>query len=246
MPRHDLSYLNGAMSERDIVRGMRYLPLHNEIRAEFEYCNIMFSAVAHAIQTVTGEWMGDLLRKWIWEPLGMTETFYSLDDASACRSGNVDCVMARAHRWDNSTKDYTEVSWEDIPFTNGASGVISNVLDYTKWVRTLINQAAPLSKAGHQAMQRPYSIMDAKAEPFTGPVYYGLGLIESVYRGERVITHGGATAGYMSNMMFLPDRDWGVVTMQNVYSVSQQVVFFHLLDEFLETPVSERYNMVQA
>ena len=77
---------------------MRYLPLHNEVRAQWEYCNLMFIAVSHAVEAITGRTMGALLREWIWDPLGMGETFYDVEDAWALEeesSGEV--KMARGY-----------------------------------------------------------------------------------------------------------------------------------------------------
>ncbi|RMY76033.1 hypothetical protein D0863_02212 [Hortaea werneckii] len=81
MPRHDISWVNGNVSVQQQVQQLRHLPLHRELRAGWEYCNLMFTAVSHAIETITKTSMATLLRRWMWEPLGMHETFYNLADA---------------------------------------------------------------------------------------------------------------------------------------------------------------------
>lgn len=78
MPRHDFSY--GGKYEgheggpRDVVRALRYLPLTAEPRTKYQYCNMMYVAASHVIETITGVWLGDFLRERIWEPLGMRST----------------------------------------------------------------------------------------------------------------------------------------------------------------------------
>jgi CubicO group peptidase (beta-lactamase class C family) len=78
LPRHDSSYgghydghkptLKGA------VRAMRHLPLTAEPRTKYQYCNQMYSASSHVIETLTGKWLGDVLRERIWGPLDMKAT----------------------------------------------------------------------------------------------------------------------------------------------------------------------------
>ncbi|KAF1807982.1 hypothetical protein P152DRAFT_477722 [Eremomyces bilateralis CBS 781.70] len=57
MPRHDLSYGGPNWTVRDIVRHMRHLPLTAEIRAKWQYCNMMFITLSHVVETVTNMWL---------------------------------------------------------------------------------------------------------------------------------------------------------------------------------------------
>ena len=79
MPAHDASY--GGTNEkgekrgvRDLVRSLRHLPLTAPLRMRFQYCNMMFVAVSHVVETLTGVGLGDFLKENIWEPLGMKST----------------------------------------------------------------------------------------------------------------------------------------------------------------------------
>ncbi|TKA60022.1 hypothetical protein B0A55_10916, partial [Friedmanniomyces simplex] len=133
MPRNDMSWTNGDPSVKEQVRQLRFLPLHNEIRTKFEYCNLMFAAVSHAIETVTGIAIGILLKQRFWEPLGMHATFYSIEDALAYAEEIEDTTVATGYLYDNAAKSHLISPHSAIPPANGAGGVISNVLDYTHW-----------------------------------------------------------------------------------------------------------------
>jgi len=78
LPRHDYSYGGNyegkTPSLQAAVRAIRYLPLTAQPRTKFQYCNIMYGVASHIIQTLTGKWLGDVLRERIWEPLGMKAT----------------------------------------------------------------------------------------------------------------------------------------------------------------------------
>jgi CubicO group peptidase (beta-lactamase class C family) len=106
LPGHDVSWLNGgnATTQREIVRRMRYLPLARELREGWEYCNLMFIAVGHAIETRTGGGVGKLMKEWIWKPLGMKDTVYGIPAALEMEKrtdGKVN--VARPYLWDNSS-----------------------------------------------------------------------------------------------------------------------------------------------
>jgi CubicO group peptidase (beta-lactamase class C family) len=78
LPRHDFSYggtYDGHKGmPKDVVRSLRHLPLTAEPRTRFQYCNIMFVVASYVIETLTGMWLGDVLKERIWRPLGMKST----------------------------------------------------------------------------------------------------------------------------------------------------------------------------
>jgi CubicO group peptidase (beta-lactamase class C family) len=59
---------------KDGVRSLRNLPLTAGLRTAFQYCNLMFVVASHVVETLTGVWLGDVLKERIWEPLGMKST----------------------------------------------------------------------------------------------------------------------------------------------------------------------------
>jgi CubicO group peptidase (beta-lactamase class C family) len=82
LPRHDYSY-GGHCGGREptlkaAVRAMRHLPLTAEPRTKYQYCNQMFAACSHVIETLTGKWLGEVLRESIWGPLDMKATVSQL------------------------------------------------------------------------------------------------------------------------------------------------------------------------
>lgn len=197
----------------------------------------MYAAVSHAVETVTGLDMGRLFREWIWEPLAMKETFYDLHSALDLeRKTKGEVKMARAYLWDNLTKDYAEVPWTDIPPSNGAGGIITNVLDYTHWVRQFLHPNStnnPLSPSIVNDVTRAHMPIPPTWHPYTTHTY-GLGLETMTYRGQLLVGHQGAIAGYMAQILWMPELDWGFVALQNSYSLATYIVQFKLIDDFLD------------
>jgi CubicO group peptidase (beta-lactamase class C family) len=54
----------------------------------------------------------------------------------------------------------------------------------------------------------------------TDKISYGLGLLRSEEDGLDVVSHGGMTLGFTSDMYFLPQNDLGVVLLTNLYATN--------------------------
>lgn len=244
MPRHDMSYGGPNFTRRDMVRSLRHLPLTAEPRTKFQYCNMMFVTVAVALETVTGQWLGDFLRERIWEPLGMDTTFFALPDAKeAVKEGKAE--MAKGYKWEADKEDFREVEWMEGYELSGAGGVISTVLDYAQWMKMILNQAPPLSKQGHEALTDARIINMKLSPPFDAPPLYALGWGILTYNGQRVLFHDGGIPGFGTELFLLPDMNWGIVLMGNTAVTSnfaETSLMYHLIDEFLGVPEEKKFD----
>jgi CubicO group peptidase (beta-lactamase class C family) len=99
-------------TSKSVTRKLRFLPLNLPLRTKFQYSNLMYVAVAHLVETLTGQWIGDFVRQRIWEPLRMMATFYGIDDLKNRRGAE---NLAQGYRWDKETNGYVEVPWIDQP-----------------------------------------------------------------------------------------------------------------------------------
>ena len=243
MPRHDFSYGGSVSSLRDVVRNLRHLPMTAEIRDRFQYCNMMYVTLSYVIEFLTRSWLGDVLWDRIWKPLKMTRTYFSFGQAQlAVRNGAAQ--LSAGHIWNNQTQKYVPVEWMDVPLVSGAGHIISNVLDYAKWLQFLMDQAPPLSKAGHLTLRHPRTILDDNPLPgFTGISAYAIGWDVDNYRGEPLISHDGGLPGFAAKIGYLPDRNYGIAMMGNTATSSaiiQNILFYKLLDDYLEIPMKNR------
>lgn len=243
MADHSKSYGPSTTSLADLVRMLRHLPLTSELREEYLYSNLMYATMSHVLETKTGRPMKDFLRERIWMPLGMKNTFFSLKDALAAEERG-DAPLARGYAWDSESETYIEENLPDFPAVSGSGAIISNVLDYTKWLKCMMTRSPPLSPAGHAAVVKPRMVMGERGnDPFDPPNLYAMGWFVDSYRGTRIIWHSGGWTGFGSMMAFLPEKQWGFVMLGNTaYSsnYAQIPLYFHLLDEFLDTPLQER------
>ncbi|KAL8783326.1 MAG: hypothetical protein Q9213_004701 [Squamulea squamosa] len=243
MPRHDSSYGGPKYSVRDVVRNLRNLPMTAEIRVRAQYCNMMYMTLSYVIETLTGSWLGDVLWDRIWKPLNMTRTYFSLNEAQLAVDNGV-AQLTAGHVWNNQTQKYIPVEWMDLPFISGAGHIISNVLDYAKWLQCLMDQAPPLSKAGHTTLRHPRIILDDNPIPgFTGVSAYALGWNVDNYHGEPLVSHDGGLPGFAAKIGYLPNRHYGIAMMGNTAwggGIVENILFYHLLDKYLDIPMKKR------
>lgn len=261
LPRHDKASTHRVLvvddgtekrnaTPRDGTRFLRYLPLNAAPRTKWQYCNQMFVAATHVIQTLTGgRWLGDVLREWVWEPLGMKSTYFSLPDALAAPEH-----FAGGYAWDKEKEEFASVPYMPVDEVGGAGSVISCVDDYVKWIRMLLREEGPLPKSAHKEVKTPRAIvgpldqLPGAGEPFDGPIMYALGWETSSYRGHRFWTHAGGMHAYGAEVFFFPDLDFGVVALGNTAGSSNHVellLIWELVDEKLGIPKSERYNWAE-
>lgn len=195
------------------------------------------------IETLTGQWLGDFLREKIWQPLDMKDTYYGLYDVKKRRSTK---DVAKCHRWDEDEEVLKEMPWMDQPEGSGCGEMFSNVLDYAKFLKCMINKSAPFSEEAHKELVKPRIICDPDEEPkpFCSYRLYALGWDLETFHGETVIGHGGSVTGFACKMMFIPRLNWGLVAFGNKDYADQAIdgISGALVDDLLGVPEEERFD----
>ena len=215
---------------RDVTRSLRYLPLHTSPRTEWRYCNLLYLVLSDVVETLLTSvddaswqrpWLGDVLHTWLWRPLGMASTFFSLDDARAAPN-----VLAQGYYYFDSHDGYNNDNKKNGRFVgvphmpleevSGAGAVISSVRDYARWLRCWIDGPAfaaetgtssastetdacagiPFTRAGLGALLAPKmftSHSSASPAPFDAPMAYASAWQTTSYKGHRFWGHSGGS-----------------------------------------------------
>lgn len=215
-----------------------------EPRTKFQYNNIMFAAAGQIITKLTGLELGDFFHKYLWTPMGMNETFLGEYDPIFKSSG---LSMADSYLWEPSSESFVK----NIEFDRGggdlmrgdegAGGVISNILDYVKYLRVMMAEAGPISKAGHRELKKPrifHSLNEAMFNP--GPIFYGLGWAGSVFEGEQIYWHTGTVTSFVTFMVMVPEREYGIVVLANSYSKVRELITYRILYDLFEVDEGKR------
>ncbi|KAJ6439387.1 penicillin-binding protein [Purpureocillium lavendulum] len=245
MPRHDNSWHRerdgNATTIKDIVRNLRNLPPALEPRVEWHYCNLMYVTLSHVIETLTGRWLGDVMRDVIWKPLGMNTTYLSLREAQQGPA-----PLASSYIWRDGQDKYDKLEHTSARFLGGAGGIISNVLDYAKWIQCLINESEPFSKAVHRDIRTPRMISDAAPSLTADVQLYGLAWMRTTVHGEVAYWHDGSTLTFGAEVYWLPNLKFGIVAFANgaVYSnAAEQILVHRLIEDRLSVPANQRADL---
>lgn len=202
---------------------------------------MMFATAGYLISKLTGLSLADFFHKYLWAPMGMNETFLGTwDPFFSSRAG--DLSVAEGYWWVNNTDTDTGTgtgtgSYVPMPdpgslvlADDGAGAVLSNVLDYEKYLRVMMAEAGPISRAGHRELKRPRTFHDMHAPLFApGPVTYGLGWMGGVLDGEMVHYHTGTVSTFVTFMLMVPAREYGIVVLANSNSRVRELVTYRAL-----------------
>lgn len=226
---------------RDVVRNMRNLRMVSEPRVKFLYNNFMFVTLSHVIESLTGKWLGDVLRERLWAPLGMDSTYFEVKDALEAPEH-----FADGYAWDSKKEEFARVEYMNVTEVSGAGGVISNVKDYAKWARCLVNRAAPLEEEVHADIRIPRSIMDPKPSKGVDVTLYGVGWMRTTFHGRVLYHHSGGMHAFGAEVFWLPEVKFAVVSFGNTAVTSnsaQEVVIYRLMADKLGIPEEERFDL---
>src|SRR6185437_9037355 len=81
LPRHDAVWFNRLIERGELMALLRYLEPNAALRTTYQYSNLMFMAAGHLIGAVTGSSYEEVVRSRLLEPLGMTETNFSIAES---------------------------------------------------------------------------------------------------------------------------------------------------------------------
>jgi CubicO group peptidase (beta-lactamase class C family) len=146
---HDacLSLAHPQRSLREAVRNLRHLPIAYAPRTIFSYNNNMYIAVSHALEQIEGRTLGETLKKRIWDPLGMNDTYFSV--TGVAEDPSLRPRLVQGYTWDADTETYIAEPYMNDAAITGAGAMVSSVLEYTKWLRAIIYQKGAISPQGH-------------------------------------------------------------------------------------------------
>ncbi|MEM0964273.1 MAG: serine hydrolase, partial [Bacteroidota bacterium] len=177
------------------------LPLQFEPGSQFGYSNSNYFVLGVLIEAVTDQTYAEALHERILAPLG-------LDDTAADVPGRV--VARKARGYVRISGGYAQERYIDMSLPYAAGMLYSSVRDLHRWKRAL-HSAAPFQSA--ETLRR---MLTPSGE---GPYGYahGLGVNQRVFGPDTVITigHGGHIEGFNSDDVYLPEREWTVIVLDN-------------------------------
>lgn len=203
---HDFLWYRAPWPLTDIVRRAGLLPLEKPFRTAFQYQSVMYTAGGFAVARAGGDSWEALVRRRVFEPLGMSTARCTTPTAEQ----NPD--RATPYRADREGKLHA-IPWYVQSEPNPAGSIHVSARDLAAWLKFQLTGTADgrrlVSVAALDETHRPQMVIgmdDAAraANPDTVQLSYGLGWVVQDYRGHTVIAHGGVIDGFRTHIALLP------------------------------------------
>lgn len=195
--------------------------------SEYLYSNMGYTLMAQTVEAVSGMSFPDFTASRIFRPAGMDRTHFHDDhehmvpnraysyrpepeaDAAeaAADAADDDAAAAAAGTSAESGPRYRK---SVLSYANaGATSLFTTAEDLARWLDNFRHQTV----GGAQVM----AMMQARGILNNGDtIPYAHGLSTGEYRGLRTIGHGGADAGFRTQVYWFPEVETGVVVLTNV------------------------------
>ena len=215
LPRHDLVWYNNLTASReDLVRRLAFLQPSADLRAKFQYNNLMFLTAGYLLETLTGKKWEEAVRTLVLEPLGMKRSNFSVLESQK------DSDFAFPYL--SEDKGLKKIPFRDITTVGPAGSINSSVNEMAQWVIVHLNNG---KHEGTQLLNaRTVEDMHtaqmatgvAGSTPEVLATAYALGWFSDVYKGRRRVHHGGNIDGFSAMVSFFPNDGLGFVVLSNM------------------------------
>jgi len=237
----DLLWYGSSYSAEEVVRKAKGLKPVNGFREAYGYQNIMFMAAGLIIEEVSGQSWVEFVESRILKPTGMNETLSSITQFK------VSTNKAEPHNTkEGQTYPIDWVNWDNVV---AAGGLISSAHDFGLWIQLQLNKGklgeqSVFSEARCYEMQeintpKPIGNWSRNNFPDKTVSGYGLGWEVWIYKGYKVVSHGGGYDGMISQSFFVPEKGFGGVFLTNSLSNLSYALMFETIERMLGAESSD-------
>jgi CubicO group peptidase (beta-lactamase class C family) len=164
------------------------------------YCNTGYTLMGLIVKRVSGMSLREFTTKNIFEPLGMTHTHF--------RDDHAEIIKHDALGYEQAGKDKPfRMSLTNFD-TAGATSLHTTVEDLQLWDENFYHPRVGGSALTQQMLERGKLNSGEQLD-------YAFGLVVGKYKGLPTVDHGGADAGYRSDMTRFPEQHFSAAVLCN-------------------------------
>ena len=203
----------------DVIANIQYLKPVSGFRAKYDYDNLLYIIAGVVVERISGQSWTDFVTKRLIEPIGMTHTAASwnvLNDRKDVIEPHVpiDGKLHIIERYKN-------------PIFDAAAGIYSNVDDLAKWLQFNLDKGKAngkqlISEKQMNEMITPQTLQSNRTSAPYNSLFkaYGLGWQLQDMNGKLEVSHTGGLEGIVTQTMFYPQLNLGIVVLTNQQSGS--------------------------
>ncbi|MCA9884843.1 MAG: beta-lactamase family protein [Anaerolineae bacterium] len=224
VPRRDLELIFNAndLTAEGVIESLSTFEFFTDFGEAFQYSNQLVATAGYVAAAANGGEFGDLydaylnmMQTRLFDPLGMDHTI--IDQSDLAQFDDV-ATSYGLNVYGDLVENPLAIEYFAIPIAP-AGAVWSTADDMAQYIMLLLNDGVDaageqlVSDASLQRVWTPGVAMGANAN-------YGLGWIIEDWKGLELISHGGNTLGFSSELGFIRDADLGIVVLTNAQASS--------------------------
>ncbi|GAA2420642.1 serine hydrolase domain-containing protein [Actinomadura vinacea] len=174
------------------------------------YSQTGYNLAGRIIEKVTGQTFDRAVAALLFEPLGMSNTTYSLDEA-------LTLGFAASHHRDEDGTLSALASWKENRANNPGGGAISSMSDLLRWARFHLWHGR--SDTGARVMpsqvlrQMRQQTVELRGTSLGDGM--GIGWFLRDTDGVRIVEHGGSASGQFADLRLVPERNFAIAVASN-------------------------------
>jgi CubicO group peptidase (beta-lactamase class C family) len=181
------------------------------------YSNTGYTLLAQIVKRVSGQSFREFTTSRIFQPLNMKNTHF--------RDDHAEIVKNIAYGYEPS-KETFRISITNFD-TVGATSLLTTVEDLALWDDNFYHPTVGGPALIRQLLERGKLNNGEQLD-------YASGLVIGTYRGLAIVDHGGADAGYRSDMIRFPDQHFSVACLCNLASANPSELARKVAEIYLE------------
>ncbi len=194
----------GSMFRKDmppleLVEVFKDEPMDFAPGEKFNYNNSGYILLGVIIEKVSGLSYADYVQKHLFDPLGMTASYYG----SASR-----VIPNRVAGYQGAKEDYRNADYLSMTLPYAAGSLLSNVADLYTWTKA-VHAHQLVSAESLQKAFSPFRLNNGEESDYG----YGWSLGEIYDRS--VVEHGGGINGFLTESIYVPEEELFVAVFSN-------------------------------
>lgn len=184
---------------------------------EYLYSNSGYIIMAELVNRVSGMTIREYADKNIFQPLGMTNTFFN-DDHSQITKNRVISYQRQSDTLKRFIQNFD---------AHGDGNLITTIEDMYLWDQNFYHH-----KVGGEEFNDLISTRGILNKGDT--IHYAFGLSHGKYKGLKTVYHGGGFLGFRTQFIRFPEQNFSVIVFANIPDVNPTVKVYSIVDIILE------------
>ncbi|WP_213762730.1 serine hydrolase [Caballeronia sp. dw_19] len=216
VPRYDMIWYGSDYSTKDLFERVRFMKPIAPLRSRIIYNNMMYEAVGHIIELISGKPWHQFVKDEILTPLGMHRTLFTYGEAKTDHQGDYAIPFSERRESD----EFWQVPAPKDDECSPAGSIVASLGDIARWSIMLMNDglidgkqlipASVLNATLAPGLPWPNEMNDVLGFECDLNGIYGMGRMTAVFRGHLLTSHGGALRAFHSQVSYLPKEKIGI------------------------------------